>query len=364
MVGTRPEAIKLIPVYKQLVKVRKWKTLLVSTGQHREMLQSVFDFFEVQPAVQLNVMSPNQSLEQLTTRLFDESTKLFGQHKPDLLMVQGDTTTAMVTSLVAYYQRIKIAHVEAGLRSFDRCAPYPEEVNRRIVSLMADYHFAPTEDAALNLKQEKVQGKIYVVGNTIIDSLLFTKQKVEKGIDKFKEMYSPQMKGFKKIVLITGHRRESFGSGFEQICKAISRLARRYPYISFVYPVHLNPNVSKPVNALLGGHANIFLIDPVPYDHMVFLMMQASLILTDSGGIQEEAPSLGKPLLIMRTVTERPEGIVSGNNILCGTSATNIVKEAIPILESLPGKRNRKSFRSPYGKGDSAKRIVARLLRE
>jgi UDP-N-acetylglucosamine 2-epimerase (non-hydrolysing) len=364
VVGTRPEAIKLIPVYKELVKIKQWKTLIVSTGQHREMIQSVFTFFGVRPDVDLNIMLPDQSLEQLTTKLMHACSDLLKQYKPELLIVQGDTTTAMVASLAAFYQRIKIAHIEAGLRSFDRLAPYPEEVNRRIVSLLADYHFAPTRLSAQHLRQERVQGKVFIVGNTVIDSLLFTQKKVLKSIKVFNKHYAAQLKGFERMVLITGHRRESFGSGFEQICKAIGRLASRYPNISFIYPVHLNPNVKKPVTAMLGSYPNIFLIDPVPYDHMIFLMMHASLILTDSGGIQEEAPTLGKPLLIMRSVTERPEGIMSGNNILCGASAPQIVSRAIDILEKPTPVRKRKSFRSPFGRGDSAKKIASHLLRE
>jgi UDP-N-acetylglucosamine 2-epimerase (non-hydrolysing) len=359
--GTRPEAIKLIPVYKQFKKVRNWHTLLISTGQHKQMLQSVFGFFEITPDVNLEIMTKNQTLEKLTATLLVKCATLYEQHQPDLVVVQGDTTTAMAAALAAYYKKIKIAHIEAGLRSFDIGAPFPEEVNRRVISLLGDYNFAPTLQSAQSIQNESVQGKTFVVGNTVIDSLLIAKKKIKGQSGILKKHFALQLNGFKKMILITGHRRENFGEGFIQICAAINMLARRYPDVSFIYPVHLNPNVREPVHKALHKNKNVFLIEPVPYDQMVFLMMESYLILTDSGGIQEEAPTLGKPVIIMRSKTERPEGVKAGCSILAGTSTNKIVQSVIKLLESKAVYSKMTKSVNPYGSGNSALQISSIL---
>jgi UDP-N-acetylglucosamine 2-epimerase (non-hydrolysing) len=361
IVGTRPEAIKLIPVYKELRKEKKWQTYFVSTGQHKQMLQEVFDFFEIKPDLDLQIMTENQTLQQLTSSLLLSCSSLYDELQPQLVIVQGDTTTAMAASFAAYYKKIKIAHVEAGLRSFDIQAPFPEEVNRRVISLISDFNFAPTSLAKKVLIKEKVQGKIFAVGNTGIDSLLHTRKKVKKEFSVLKKKYAQQLDGFKKMVLVTGHRRESFGRGFKEICEAIRSLATRYPKVSFVYPVHLNPNVRKTVFSILSDTKNIFLIEPVPYDHMVFLMMESYLILTDSGGIQEEAPSLGKPVVVMREKTERPEGIKAGCCVLAGTSKNKIVTIVAKLLDNKVAYSKMAKVASPYGRGDSSIQIVGVL---
>ncbi|HRJ29545.1 MAG TPA: UDP-N-acetylglucosamine 2-epimerase (non-hydrolyzing) [Cyclobacteriaceae bacterium] len=364
IVGTRPEAIKLIPVFKELKRSKHWLTLLISTGQHHEMLKSIFDFFEVQPDIDLAVMTKNQSLAGLTGLLLSACTTVIENHSPDLIIVQGDTTTAMVGALAGFYKRVPIAHIEAGLRSYDKTAPFPEEVNRRVISAMADFHFAPTKTAAEALKYERVQGKIKVVGNTVIDSLIFATKKVSKQLKKFDRKYTNVVDQYERMILITGHRRESFGDGFKNICKAIQVLASTYPKISFVYPVHLNPNVKDVVFNMLDGLPNVYLINPVAYDDMVYLMTKSYLILTDSGGVQEEAPSLGKPVLIMREKTERPEGVEAGCSLLVGASQKRIVKAVKNLVDNTRKYKSMARAVNPYGRGDSAARIVSCLRNE
>lgn len=361
--GTRPEAIKLIPVYKEFRKVRAWSTLLISTGQHEQMLQSVFGFFKVTPDLNLQIMTKNQKLEQLTATLLEKCASLFDQLQPDLIVVQGDTTTAMAAALAGYYKKIKIAHIEAGLRSFDIHAPFPEEANRRLISVLADFNFAPTHLAARTIRNERVQGKTFVVGNTVIDSLFIAQNRIRGRSPVLRKQFSLQLNGFKKMILITGHRRENFGEGLKQICEAIRILAERHQDISFIYPVHLNPNVIEPVQKALQKNKNVFLIDPVPYDQMVFLMMESYLILTDSGGIQEEAPSLGKPVIIMRSKTERPEGIKAGCSILAGTSKTKIIQIVTTVIENKTVYAKMTKSVNPYGRGDSAQKI-SRILKK
>lgn len=357
IVGTRPEAIKLIPVFKELKKVKSWEVILVSTGQHKEMLESIFAFFEVRPHYDFSVMTQNQGLDRLNSSLLVKCTDFFDEIRPDLIVVQGDTTTSMAASLAGYYKKIQIAHIEAGLRSHNIQAPFPEEVNRRIISLVADFHFAPTTLAVSTLRYEKAPGLIMNVGNTVIDSLLQAKKLVQKNKNFFANHYQKILNGYDRMVLITGHRRENFGKGFEQICYAIRDLAKQYPETSFVYPVHLNPNVRGPVFSLLDSLGNVFLIDPVPYDHMVYLMMQCFVILTDSGGIQEEGPSLGKPVIVMRNTTERPEGIKAGCNILAGTSKNKIIRLTKNLLDDRKVYAKMSKAKTPYGKGDSSIRI-------
>jgi UDP-N-acetylglucosamine 2-epimerase (non-hydrolysing) len=357
IVGTRPEAIKLIPVFKELRKVKQWEVVLVSTGQHKEMLDQIFVFFDVSPHHDFSVMVKNQGLDRLTSSLLAKCSDFFDEVHPDLVIVQGDTTTSMAATLAAYYKKIQVAHVEAGLRSYNIQAPFPEEVNRRIISLIADFHFAPTTLAMNVLRYEKAPGRLLNVGNTVIDSLLQAKKLVRQRKAEFAAHYEKLLKGYDRMILITGHRRENFGKGFEDICQAIRDLAVRYPKTSFVYPVHLNPNVRGPVFTLLDSLPNVFLIDPVPYDHMVFLMMQCYLILTDSGGIQEEGPTLGKPVIVMRETTERPEGIKAGCNVLAGTSRIKIVRLTKSLLEDKKVYARMSRAKNPYGEGDSSVRI-------
>jgi UDP-N-acetylglucosamine 2-epimerase (non-hydrolysing) len=358
ILGTRPEAIKLLPVYLELKKNKQLNTILVSTGQHREMLRPIFDFFQATPQLDMDVMTANQSLDSLTAQILERSAQLFRNEKPDLIIVQGDTTTAATAALSAFYQQIPIAHVEAGLRSFNNLAPFPEEVNRRVISLMATLHFAPTASSALAVRRERVNGKVFNVGNTVIDSLLLTLKKVKSNAAIFKAIYAGKLDRYERMVLITGHRRENFGKGFSDICEAIKTLSKKFPSDCFLYPVHLNPNVRNVVLDQLGNLPNVFLIDPVPYDHMVFLMTQSYFILTDSGGIQEEAPALGKPVIVMRETTERPEGIKAGCCVLAGSSKTKIVSTSTKLLTDKRQYQKMAKAKNPYGKGDSARRIA------
>lgn len=360
ILGTRPEAIKLLPVYQALKSHDSIDPILISTGQHKKMLDQIFDFFEVEPQIELNVMKENQSLAGLSSVLFAEIDKVITIHKLDMLVVQGDTTSAMIGSMIGYYNRIAVAHVEAGLRTYDKFSPFPEEVNRRIIGLTADYHFAPTKRAADILRAEKVNN-VYEVGNTVIDSLTFAKTKIDKQLSTYKLRFD--FDPDKNLVLITGHRRESFGGPFESICQAILELARKYPEINFVYPVHLNPNVQQPVRRLLNDAPNIYLIEPVPYDEMIYLMSRAYLILTDSGGIQEEAPTLNVPVIVMREKTERPEGIEAGCSILSGTDKSRIIGLFDRLHHSSELREKMKAAVNPYGDGKSAKRI-AKILSE
>ena len=356
--GTRPEAIKLLPVYLEFKKNKKWDVQLISTGQHKEMLWSIFDFFQVRPDYDMEIMTDNQTLETLSSQILQKCADLFRQQKPNLVIVQGDTTTAMMAALSAFYQRIPVAHIEAGLRSHNMYAPFPEEINRRAISLMTTLHFAPTRTAEIAIKKESVSGKIHNVGNTVIDSLLFTRAKVKKNIKHFEQYYSTMLSGHKRMILITGHRRENFGAGFINICDAIQGLAKLHPAIAWIYPVHLNPNVREIVFERLKNLKNVFLIDPVPYDHMVFLMMSSYFILTDSGGIQEEAPALGKPVIVMRTTTERPEGIKAGCSILAGNSKAKIIQITNELLRNKERYQRMSTAKNPYGKGNSAKQIA------
>ncbi len=358
IIGTRPEGIKLLPVFNELRKKKNLMPLLISTGQHRQMLVPIFDFFEVQPDFDMKIMTKNQTLPQLTAQLILKCSAFFEQEKPDLIVVQGDTTTAMASSLAAFYKRIPVAHVEAGLRSHNIFSPFPEEVNRKIISTMAQLHFAPTRNSARALKKENVSGKVFMVGNTVIDALFFARKKIKKQRKDFMDIYMHLLKPFKKMVLITGHRRESFGEGFLSICGAIRKLSFQNPDVSFIYLLHLNPNVREPVMRHLANLSNVFLIEPVAYDHMVFLMSECSFILTDSGGVQEEAPSMNKPVVVMRDTTERPEGIKAGCSVLVGTSKQKIVQTSMMLLHDKRIYAKMSRIKNPYGKGDTAQKIV------
>jgi len=362
--GTRPEAIKLIPLYFE-AKRRGVEVRLISTGQHREMLDQVFEWFEVRPDVDLQLMQQNQTLATLSANALIKLDALFQEDKPDYVMVQGDTTTAFIAALAAYYHKISVVHIEAGLRTHNKYSPWPEEINRNLIGRIADLHFAPTTYNAENLKRENIpDDKIFVTGNTVIDALLYTNEKTKK-----ENIYPLQLKKYFvgeeqniKLVLITGHRRENWGQGFEEICKAIHFLAIKYPDIHFIYPVHLNPNVQEPVQRLLRGHHNIILTAPLNYPEFVRMMERSFIILTDSGGVQEEAPGLGKPVLVMRDTTERPEGVEAGTVKLVGTHSDTIIHTFIELLNNPLQYKDMSEVKNPYGDGTSSRIIMEILL--
>jgi UDP-N-acetylglucosamine 2-epimerase (non-hydrolysing) len=361
--GTRPEAIKLCPIILELRKHPDFEPRVCVTAQHREMLDQVLEVFSIEPDTDLNLMEENQSLASLSSRSITALDIYFKKEKPDLVIVQGDTTTTFIASLSAFYNRIPIGHVEAGLRTSNKDSPFPEEINRVLTSHIADLHFAPTEIARQNLLKEGIPAeRIFVTGNTVIDALFFALEKVRKSPPEIPGLPSHLMSpgNGRKIVLITGHRRESFGKGFQSICEAISQLASRFPEVDFIYPVHLNPNVQKPVFHILGNSIskNIHLIEPLPYLQFVALMNRAAVILTDSGGIQEEAPSFGKPVLVMREATERPEAIEAGAAKLVGTDKETIVEEASRVLMQQSAYEKLANAKNPYGDGHAAPRIV------
>jgi UDP-N-acetylglucosamine 2-epimerase (non-hydrolysing) len=318
------------------------------------------NFFQLKEDYNLNLMKPNQTLFDITADTLRSLEKILNDFHPDLVIVQGDTTTAFISALAAFYKQIRIVHIEAGLRSFNKFSPFPEEINRKIASILADFHFAPTLKAKQNLENENIHKNIFVVGNTVIDALLWGVEKVRN--DTVYANYFNYLDLNRKIILITGHRRESFGKPFENICHAIATLATSYPDVQFVYPVHLNPNVQNIVNEKLNGHKNIFLITPLPYPNLIWLMDKSYFVITDSGGIQEEAPALGKPVLVMRDVTEREEGITAGTALLVGTSKERIIKESTKLFEDTNAYEQMSKAVNPYGTGNSAMQIVEILL--
>ena len=358
--GTRPEAIKLCPVVLALQKDSAFDCRVCVTGQHREMLQQVLDIFGVVPDKDLALMRPNQTLGGLTSRAIAAIDEYLNEEKPDIVMVQGDTTTVLCGALAAFYHHIPIAHVEAGLRTGNMQSPWPEEANRVLTTRLAKWHFCPTENNKANLLNEGVSEKdIYVTGNTVIDALLMAKEKVNLNPPTIDGLPEGLMASDKRMVLITGHRRENFGNGFENICMAIRNLAERFPETHFVYPVHLNPNVREPVNRILGNHFNnVKLIEPQSYLPFVWLMNNAYFILTDSGGVQEEAPSLGKPVLVMRDTTERPEAVDARTVKLIGTEAEDIYREASKLLSDSNEYSKMAAAVNPYGDGNAVERIV------
>lgn len=361
--GTRPEAIKMAPIIRELGRyTNEVVSIVCVTAQHREMLDQVLELFQIKPNYDLNIMQIQQTLPQLTARILMALESVLNEVKPDWVLVQGDTTTVLATSLVSFYHNVRIGHVEAGLRTHDKRAPFPEEINRRVTSVIADLHFAPTETARQRLLAEGIpDGAIYVTGNTIVDALLWAKELVERVPPPLPKGLREAVDG-RRLILVTGHRRESFGKGLEQICLALRDLAQSHRDVSIVYPVHLNPNVKEPVYRILTKVPSVYLIDPLPYGSFVWLMSQAYLILTDSGGIQEEAPSLGKPVLVMREKTERPEGIAAGNACLSGTNRAQIVSQAHDILENQTRYRQMSLARNPYGDGRAAARVVGAIL--
>ena len=365
--GTRPEAIKMAPLALQLKENNEsFETKVCVTGQHRQMLDQVLELFNLTPDFDLNLMKPGQTLSDVTSGVLKGLEAVFEEWLPDVVLVHGDTATTFAASLAAYYHKVKIGHVEAGLRTGDIYSPWPEEANRKLTGALANYHFAPTQSSYNNLIKENINPEnITITGNTVIDALLKVKEKVEtdhKIIANFKAQFS-FLDESKKMILVTGHRRENFGQGFLNICQALVNIAQKYSDVQIVYPVHLNPNVQKPVNELLSGISNIHLIAPQDYLPFVYLMNHSYLILTDSGGIQEEAPSLGKPVLVMRDTTERPEAVEAGTVQLVGTDASLIQKTVEELIENSNLYKKMSEAHNPYGDGTASEKII-KFLRE
>ncbi|WP_121346599.1 non-hydrolyzing UDP-N-acetylglucosamine 2-epimerase [Gillisia mitskevichiae] len=356
--GTRPEAIKMAPVIHEL-KNQKLDFKVCVTAQHREMLDQVLDFFEIVPDYDLDLMQPNQTLNELSSKILHEIDRVLGKEQPELVLVQGDTTSAAIVSLAAFHRRIKVGHIEAGLRTYNKMAPFPEEVNRQLTARIADFHFAPTAKANSNLLKEQIpKDQLCITGNTVVDALQWAIKKMEseplsQEIKKIKASLKPN----KKLILVTGHRRENFGEGLINICEALLELSKRDD-VELIYPVHLNPNVTSLVQELLSHKKNIHLIAPVSYPTMLWLMQECNLIISDSGGIQEEAPTFKKPVLVTREVTERMEGIEAGFSFLVGTDKNKIVEVANKILDNV---LDFSGIENPYGDGKAAFRIVEYL---
>lgn len=370
--GTRPEAIKMCPLVKEFQKHSdEFETIVCVTGQHREMLDKVLNIFEVKPDFDLNIMKQGQDLYDVTARVLTGMRDVFKECKPDVVLVHGDTTTSTAAALAAFYQQIPVGHVEAGLRTHNIYSPWPEEMNRQITGRIASYNFSPTPLSESNLKEEKAQGEIYVTGNTVIDALHMVVNKLKNDESLAKEQEGILKKaGYdvnrladgRKLVLITGHRRENFGEGFIHMVTAIKDLKNKYPDVDFVYPMHLNPNVRKPIHEVFGEDLsnldNMFFIEPLQYLEFVYLMEKATIVLTDSGGIQEEAPGLGKPVLVMRDTTERPEALASGTVHLVGTDYQKIMDEVSTLLEDENAYEKMSKAVNPYGDGKACERIV------
>jgi UDP-N-acetylglucosamine 2-epimerase (non-hydrolysing) len=356
--GTRPEAIKMCSLVHSLRETH-YDVQVCVTAQHREMLDQVLDFFEITPDFDLDIMKPNQSLNELSSRIFLKMDAVLEEAKPDLVLVHGDTTTSSICAWAAFHRGIKAGHVEAGLRTYNKYAPFPEELNRQVTARIADYHFAPTKVSEHNLLSEHIKSDaIAVTGNTVIDSLLWTVNKLENNFSnpKIAELQS-KIDFSKRVILVTGHRRENFGDGFLNICRALANIAENSD-VEIVYPVHLNPNVQQPVIGLLSDHKNIHLIDPLDYPSFVWMMKQSYLIITDSGGVQEEAPSLGKPVLVMRETTERPEALEAGTVKLVGTDAEKIARETFALLNDASVYAQMSKAYNPYGDGKANARII------
>ena len=364
VIGTRPEAIKLAPLALELAARDEFESVVCATGQHREMLDQALAIFDVVPQHDLGIMSPGQTLATVTSKAIDGLDRVIQQEQPDLTLVQGDTTSAFCGALASHYRQTAVGHVEAGLRTEDKFSPFPEEMNRRLIGRLADYHFAPTEHARQTLLNEALvpEESVVLTGNTVIDALVMVRDRVtshrpELGFD------FDQHVGEAPMVLITGHRRESFGGGFEGICQAIREVADRQSEVHFVYPVHLNPQVREPVNRILGEHSRIHLIEPLQYEPFVWMMNRAEVILTDSGGVQEEAPSLGKPVLVMRETTERPEGVKAGNARLVGVERQAIVDALNRLLDQPSEREAMAAVNNPYGDGTASRKIADFLLK-
>lgn len=359
--GTRPEAIKMAPLVHALADDRRFESRVCVTAQHREMLDQVLGLFEITPEYDLNLMKAGQTLSDVTAGILKGLERALDDYQPDVVLVHGDTATTFATALAAYYKQIPVGHVEAGLRTGNIYSPWPEEGNRKLTGALTKYHFAPTETSKHNLLNEHVDpSTIVVTGNTVIDALLWVKGKLESDTAMQAELAGsfPMLDVEKKLILVTGHRRESFGGGFERICEALRQIASKHPESQIIYPVHLNPNVQEPVNRLLSDCDNVHLIPPQDYLPFVYLMTKSHLILTDSGGIQEEAPSLGKPVLVMRDTTERPEAVHAGTVKLVGTNINLIVKEVEQLLDDSTAYSVMSHAHNPYGDGRACQRIL------
>lgn len=357
--GTRPEAIKMAPLVKAFKKeTDSFETKLCVTAQHREMLDQVLEFFNIVPDFDLDLMSPGQSLYGLTAKIITSMQTVLEAFMPDFVFVHGDTTTTMAGSIASFYSGAKVCHIEAGLRTHNKWSPFPEEINRQIAGRISDYHFAPTATSKANLIQENIEeNTILVTGNTVIDALLESVARVNENPSALIQELSNQL-GDKELILVTGHRRENHGAGFERICEALKQIALNDPNRLIVYPVHLNPKVQEPVNRILGYIKNVMLMDPMDYQDFIWLMNRAKLIITDSGGVQEEAPSLGKPVLVMRDTTERPEAVDAGTVILVGTDTNKIVSETLDLLNNNQRFNAMSQLHNPYGDGNACARIV------
>lgn len=366
--GTRPEAIKMAPLVKALQKdTEHFETRVCVTAQHRQMLDQVLEVFGITPEYDLNIMAPNQDLYDITAKVLLGLRKVLKDFRPDTVLVHGDTTTSMAASLAAFYMQIPVGHVEAGLRTYNMLSPWPEEMNRQVTDRICTYYFAPTEQSRANLLQENIDAKkIFITGNTVIDALLMAVDIISTTAGVKEKMAKElQEKGYtvgdREYILVTGHRRENFGDGFLHICKAIKELAALHPEMDIVYPVHLNPNVQKPVYELLSGLSNVYLISPLDYLPFIYAMQHSTLLLTDSGGVQEEAPSLGKPVLVMRDTTERPEAVEAGPVKLVGTDAEAIVSNVTALLQDKEMYKRMSETHNPYGDGQACERIIAAL---
>jgi UDP-N-acetylglucosamine 2-epimerase (non-hydrolysing) len=361
--GTRPEAVKLAPVIKKIESYpNEFRSLVCVTAQHRQMLDQVLNLFDIKPDYDLNIMKPHQTLFDITCNALMGLKGVLEKEQPDIILVQGDTTTTFVASLAAFYLKIPVGHVEAGLRSFDKFRPYPEEINRKMTTHIANLHFAPTRQSKENLLKEGIEeSSIWVTGNTVIDALLMIAERVTRRARKWDAYFSEKWKitfDSKRFILITGHRRESFGEGFQNICRALEKIASDHKDLKLIYPLHLNPNVQQPVKNILNGIENVQLIEPLDYEPFVYLMTKSYIILTDSGGVQEEAPSLGKPVLVMRDVTERPEAVEEGTSKLVGTEVDKIVFETEKLLNDMNYYQKISHTHNPYGDGKASEMIV------
>ncbi|SFT62766.1 UDP-N-Acetylglucosamine 2-epimerase [Lishizhenia tianjinensis] len=363
--GTRPEAIKMAPLVKEFQKSKEIVTRVAVTGQHKEMLDQVLAFFEITPDYDLSLMKPNQNLYNLTGEVIGGMKPILEEFQPDYVFVHGDTTTTMAAGIAGFYSGAKVCHVEAGLRTHNMMSPFPEEMNRQVAGRVSTFHFAPTDKSKSNLIQENVpEAKILVTGNTVIDALFESSKRVETLENDEVKALKKDVDFSKRIILVTGHRRENHGQGFINICAALKEIAVNNQDVEIVYPVHLNPNVLKPVNALLGEVKNIHLVAPLSYPSFVWMMNKSYMIITDSGGVQEEAPSLGKPVLVMRDTTERPEAVEAGTVILVGTNTDKIVSEAEALLQNKEKYNSMSALHNPYGDGKACKRIVEFILKD
>lgn len=358
--GTRPEAIKMAPLVKEFQKDnRLFNTKVCVTAQHREMLDQVLDFFEIIPDYDLDLMKPGQNLFHLTASIIESLKSILEEFVPDYVFVHGDTTTTMASAIASFYGGSKVCHIEAGLRTFNKLSPFPEEINRQITGRICDYHFAPTLSSKNNLLKENLAEKnILVTGNTVIDALYLSKIRVNNLSNKIINFIKSNLHDHQDVVLVTGHRRENHGDGFERVCLALKEIAEKKPNIKIIYPVHLNPNVQQPVKKHLANLENVLLINPLSYPDFIWLMNRSKLIITDSGGVQEEAPSLGKPVLVIRDTTERPEAVTAGTVILVGTNKDMIVKETLDLLNNRERYKKMSELHNPYGDGKACKRIV------